>query len=182
MQERLESSRGGQILITVFLLVTLAAIVMTNANESKLRGDFVRVGQPYLNALGLDQAWNVFAPDPRREVIDFEARIRYADGSESKWKMPSGNPVIGVYWDYRWRKYMESAIANAERDRLWKPLAAYVAGQVSDGKRRPAEVTLVRRFYAMTPPGERRTPKKWTEYPYYTYKVPQAGQAEAGRR
>ncbi len=174
MQERLESTRVGQILISVFLIVTLAAIVMTNTHDSKLKSEFVRVGQPYLNALGLDQAWNVFAPDPRQEVIDFQARVRYADGSSDMWTYPRGDDVIGVYWDYRWRKWVEHAIADVRRDQLWKPTAAYVARQMSRPGRRPVEVKLVRRFYAMTPPGELRRTTQFNEYEYYTYRVPPA--------
>ncbi len=61
ISERLETSRQGRLLISVFVVITVVCIALTNMHDSKLKSEFVKVGQPFLNALGLDQAWNVFA-------------------------------------------------------------------------------------------------------------------------
>ncbi len=103
-------------------------------------------------------------------MIGFEGRVRYADGSTATWQMPKGGALFGEYWDYRWRKWTEHQIADAERN-LWKPMAEYVARRmVRDGKR-PVEVKLVRFFYPMTPPGEPTRPHRFQEFEYYTLRV-----------
>ena len=180
MQERLERSGVGQLLISIFVVVTIAGIVMTTSSDSELKSQFVRVGQPYLNALGLDQSWNVFAPDPRQKVIDVEGRVRFADGSTSTWKYPRRDPFVGVYSDYRWRKWTEWVTSDAYRD-LWKPAAAYIARQEASAGRRPVSVTLVRRSRGMIPPGTNRPEQIWEESSYYTLEVtPEILEGNAG--
>ena len=162
LQERFESSRVGRILISVFVVVTVAAIVMTNTQDSKLRREFVRIGQPYLNALGLDQAWDGFAPDPRREVVDLRADVTCENGRTVTWTYPRANDLFGVYWDYRWRKYAEW-VTGTYRETLFGPTAAFAARAVKSDDCRPQSVTLVRRYYRMTAPGQPVLPRVWNE-------------------
>ena len=123
---------------------------------------------PVLYGLGVDQNWNVFAPDPRRNVLDLEARVKYADGSSDVWHVPRGNALIGTYWDYRWGKWMEYAAQNSNPV-LWAPVAEYVARRRRD--RNPVFVTLVRRWYTLPPPGEVRTRPRWHSYAFYRFPV-----------
>jgi len=97
--ERLEVTRSGRAVISVFLLVTLAAIAVPNLPDSKVKSKILTPVGPYLTATGLDQNWSVFAPDSRRAVLTLVARVRYADGSTAEWRIPEGGPLLGVYWD-----------------------------------------------------------------------------------
>lgn len=109
----------------------------------------------------------MFAPDPRGLVLALEARVTFADGSSRLWQPPSSDPVIGGYWDYRWRKYVENVRLDVRRE-LWPELAAYVARH-ERGSRRPVRVDLTRRWYELLPPGGRvplRSP--WKEYTFFT--------------
>ena len=170
MQKRLESSPAGRMVITLFILVTLGGIVVWNLPDSELRQKGIRTYEPYMQALALDQNWAVFAPDPRRQVIDMEARIQYEDGTFATWTFPRGNPVFGEYWDYRWRKWLEYVIADA-RHELWRPAALLAARESRREKTVPVRVELIRRFYALTPPGVDAPPPRWQSFTYYQLKL-----------
>jgi Family of unknown function (DUF5819) len=171
IQERLETGRAGRLLISAFLLATLAAIVVTNLPESSLRGEALRVAEPYLNATGLDQDWRVFAPDPRQASIEVQARVTYRDGSTEIWRPPSGDDLSGAYWDYRWRKWMENAMQDGRRHQLWRPAALYVAREMSRGGARPAAVTLVRRWRDLARPGAAAGERPWQSQDFFRIAV-----------
>lgn len=176
---KLRSSKVRKVLLSAFLIVTLVSTVGANLPDSQLRRTLVSVGQPYLNAVGLDQRWNVFAPNPRRQEIYLEARIIDADGREQTWHVPRGGPFLGAYWDYHWRKWVESAIADAHRSDLWHPTASWVAGKVAERGRPPREVTLIRRWRDLGPPGPRPQNGPWRTFAYYTWRS-EASKPEAG--
>ena len=112
LQERLESSPAGQVLISLAIVATLLTVLVINLPESHVRREASKVTQPYANAIGVDQAWGVFAPDPRREVVGLVARITYADGRTEDWEPPQRGALVGGYSDYHWRKLLELATAG----------------------------------------------------------------------
>jgi hypothetical protein len=167
LQQRFESTPAGRVAISVFVVVTLAFVAATNLPRSSLRQDVLTPGQPYLRALGLDQHWNVFAPEPRKQVIDLVSQVTFSDGSQAQWQLPRRGALVGAYSDYRWRKLLENAIADSHRE-LWGPLALWIARNASSPGRRPTRVTLVRRFYDLLPPGSTPDRGPWKEFAYYT--------------
>ena len=172
LQERFESTAAGRVAISLFLLVTLVFVAATNLPGSRLRHDVLVPGQPYLNAVGLDQRWDVFAPEPRKQTIDLVSRVTYADGSQSDWLVPRRGALFGEYSDYRWRKWLENVIADAHRD-LWRPTALFTARRQLLPGERPVRVTLVRRFYDLLPPGSHPARGPWKEFSYYTLALPE---------
>lgn len=154
LQQRVEQSWVGRSVISAFLLITLAFVVAVNLFDSEIRRDVVRVGRPYLNALGLDQSWGVFAPDPRRTDVDFVARITYADGTKRDWRYPHEGPLFAAYWDYRWRKYAEWMVVYARED-LRQPLATWLARKEKARGRDPLRVVLIARWRDVAPPSFR---------------------------
>ena len=167
LQQRLESTAAGRVAISAFIAVSLVFVVAANLPRSSLRHDLLTPGQPYLNALGLDQHWDVFAPEPRKQAIDLVALVTFSDGSQATWRPPYRGALVGAYSDYRWRKWLENAIADANR-RLWRPLALFAARQASTVGGRPVRVTLIRRFYDLRPPGTRPDRGPWKSFAYYT--------------
>jgi hypothetical protein len=175
IQQRLEARRAGRLAISGLLLATLAAIVVTNLPASHLRGEAMRVAGPYLEATGMDQDWRVFAPEPRRSSIDLRARVTYADGHVATWTPPRGDDVTGAAWDYRWLKWVENAIQDANRDVLWAPAARFVARDMRRPGTEVSSVTLVRRWRDLPPPGSSRPTPDWHSYDFYELSPPRGG-------
>jgi hypothetical protein len=172
LQERLESKPAGRLLISAFLVVTLAAVCATNLPESRLRRDALGPAKPFLNATGLDQDWRVFAPDPRQTSLRLEARVRYEDGGVATWRPPAGGDLVGAYWDYRWRKWLENAIQDANRKVLWNPAASFVAREMARPGDAPTSVTLIRRWQDLRPPGASgAAARAWKRYAFYSLDV-----------
>ena len=80
LQERIESSRAGQIVLSLFIVVTLVAIGITVMPDSLLRREASKVTDSYLKATGLEQRWRIFAPTQRPFSLRLEAQVRYEDG------------------------------------------------------------------------------------------------------
>ena len=163
MQERVEASPLGRKVLSVFLAVTVGAIVLWNLPTSELRELAVPVVQPYVNAAGLDQRWNLFAPNPPQRTHQVVARIEYADGSQAEWRSPRND---------RWRKWL-GVIRNGHSRRLWKPTAAWIAGHHDDGGRRTERVELVLRHQDLLPPGSGLPKLAWEEDVFFTYQLPE---------
>lgn len=166
LQERLEASTGGRRLLSAFLALTVGAIVVWNLPESEIRELAVPVVEPYVNAGGLDQRWNLFAPNPPQRTYEVVARIEYADGSRALWKSPRND---------RWRKWL-GTIRNERSRRLWEPTAAWIAGHHDDGGRRTVQVELMVRGRDLPPPGSGMPEQPWEEEVFFTYEPPEAGQ------
>jgi hypothetical protein len=175
-QERLESSRAGRWLISTFLLVTVAGIVIANLPAGTVQRRLAKVTQPYMNVTGLDQRWDMFAPYPRTEILYLEARVVHADGRVTTWRPPADGALLGAYRDSHWRKFVEHAVVRPGNPdawpQLWEPLARYIASQETDDGVLPVSVTLVKRSASILPPDGTmpgRTP--FRDEDYYTLRL-----------
>ncbi|MGQ0480216.1 MAG: hypothetical protein ACT4O0_04180 [Pseudonocardia sp.] len=151
MQAKLENSVAGRALITVLLLVTLAAMAVPNLPESRTRSALMPVAKPYLNATGLNQSWGVFSPNPRNLSIYVDGQVESADGTITTWTTPH-SVWLGAYRDYRWHKFSEYLRLD-EHDELWQPFAAYLGDHVRAQGHDPVRTTLTRRWSMSLPPG-----------------------------
>jgi hypothetical protein len=161
MQAKLESTRIGRLLISLFVVATVAAMVVWNLPSSKLRTEGLRLTGPYVRAVGLDQNWSVFAPDPYRDSFVLSARITYADGTTGTWAVPEGGDAIGAYWDFRWGKWAEWTIAGHAD--LCRGTAAYAASRPAGEGRSPVQVELVVRRRPNARPGQDPSQEPWKE-------------------
>ena len=175
----LSSTPVGRAVLSTFLLIVLSCVLTANVPDSSLRRALLRVNEPLINGSGLDQRWNVFAPDPRRQILAMEARIRDADGTVRTWRPPDEGPLVGAYWDYHWRKWLESTIADFHRDDLWPQTARWLARRERDRGRDPKTITLTRSWSNLNPPGSSPIRSPWRSLTYYRFKVP-AGPLEGG--
>jgi hypothetical protein len=178
VQQRLESTSAGRLAISVFVLFTVFSVVVWNLPTSEVKRKALKVVRPYITLTSLDQNWGVFSPDPRRISIDMVARVRYADGTEETIRVPRGNDFYGAYWDYRWWKWVEWIRQDAQ-DQLWKPAALWFARKAASEGKEPTQVTLVRRWYELLPPGPGPSRGAWHEYSFYTLTLTGA-EAEGG--
>ena len=166
MQQRLEETDWGRGLLSVVIGITLATVLTQQLPNSYLRAKLDRVFAPYAKATGLEQDWAVFAPNPRRMVIEVEGRVKYADGSTSTWRIPRSDDFLGVYWDYRWLKLVEHVHPDSGAP-LWQGVALYVARQQRRAVPMVA-VDLVRRWSELRPPGPGPSRSPWQEYSFYS--------------
>jgi hypothetical protein len=175
ISERVESSPLGRSIISAFLIFTLGAMIASNLPPSELRRTALKAASPFLDLTGLHQNWNLFAPDPRRVTLQLEARITYADGTNAVWHPPVGDPFVGVYRTFRWRKWAGYVVAKTSAS-LWAPTAAWVARTHVRGGVYPARVVLVRRFYVAPLPGRADTRQPpWNETVLYTARFTASG-------
>ncbi|HWH35225.1 MAG TPA: hypothetical protein VNT56_07880 [Acidimicrobiales bacterium] len=165
LQERLEASRAGRWLLSAALAFTVGSVVLWNLPESAIRDLAVPVVEPFVNATGLDQAWNLFAPNPPQRTYEVVARIDYADGSAALWRSPRND---------RWRKWLGVVRADRSR-RLWTSTAAWIAEHHDAAGRRTQRVELILRQRDLPPPGSGESPPPWREDGFYTYEVPGGG-------
>jgi hypothetical protein len=166
LQERVEGSAGGRWLVSAFLVVTLAALTVWNLPASEVKRVALPLAQPYISATGLNQTWNLFAPDPLRHSRELVAHVHYAEGPPESWRPPQGGPWFAPYRTYRW--YAEVARLRLDRSEpWWEPFAAWVARIHERPGRQPVRVELVRRWQEVAPPGG-GPQGPWKEFTFYT--------------
>jgi hypothetical protein len=89
------------------IVVILAIGVVGNLPDAAI----TRAVSPVVDAialpLGLDQNWSMYAPDPPKSQQNIEVHIAMADGTEKVWTLPRLNPVFGVAFSHRWRRFKE---------------------------------------------------------------------------
>jgi hypothetical protein len=153
VQEHIEASPLGRTVISGVLIVVLGAMIVSNLPSSNLRSSAMRGARPVLDLTGLHQNWNLFAPNPRRVTLQLEARITFADGTTETWLPPTGDPFVGVYRTFRWRKWASYVVDRSDDSSLWAPTAAWIARIHGRDGMRPVRVQLVRRSYVAPRPG-----------------------------
>jgi hypothetical protein len=152
LQAWLERSPAGRGVLSTLIVITLIAVIAVNLPQSDLRQQLLRPGQSYLDALGLDQNWALFAPNPRDVILNVYASVRLADGRTLLWRYPHDGALFGQYRDYRWRKWAEGLVAPADSV-LWKPAAVWAATHVHAPAAQVRSVSLLEGYRVIEPPG-----------------------------
>jgi len=167
---RLSGSGRGRLLISVFLVVTVGAVLVQNMPDSVIKNGLMVPAQPYLNLTGLDQSWSIFSPNPRPRTVYVLARVERSDGSVAVHPIPTG---LGPseYWGYRWQKYEESLSDPTRGGPLWRPYAEWVVNQDQRQGGDPVEVTLLRRVSDNLPPGRQPAALPFVDQEFYTAPV-----------
>lgn len=121
-----------------------------------------------LHAVGLQQSWDVFAPDPAHRDVELWAEIEWTDGTVSTWRPPR-SPAATAARSHRWERWADHLVDDrfdADRDRA----AAWIAGAVAvDGGPLPRQVRLVRRWSDLPPPGTDPTSRRWHEFAFHVW-------------
>jgi hypothetical protein len=170
LQERIENDQIGRAVITGLIIFILATLLASNLPDSPFQSWLDQLVSPVRDGVGLDQAWGVFAPDPRSTVYGLEANIRYDDGSTQVWTWHKGDPFISEYRDYHWQKWAEQARLDDQSD-LWRPLAVWLARTHDSAHRHPTDITLVRLWTDLNPPGTHPTHGQWNRFVFFTLQV-----------
>jgi hypothetical protein len=164
----LSSTKLGRAILTAFLVVTLVSVVAENLPDSSLRRLLSTFAQPYTNAVGLRQAWDLFVNPGDGQSSFYEARLVHADGGVTTWRFPRGGP-LDVYWTERWRKL---ASYHGSRPELWEQTASWLARRESERGRPLKEVTLIIRWRDLNPPGVKPETGPWRSNAFYSWRPP----------
>ncbi|WP_433786762.1 hypothetical protein ACQPX6_08125 [Actinomycetospora sp. CA-101289] len=156
-------------MITIFLVLTVGAVLVQNMPDSTIKEGLVTVARPYLNATGLDQSWSIFSPNPRAQSVYILARIERADGSVSLRPLPTSTGPAS-YYQYRWRKYGER-LSRSDGRALRRPYAEWVVDQDRREGGEPLRITLIRRTSKNLPPGSGRDARPFVDEDFYTAPV-----------
>lgn len=170
VQERLESSTRGRVLISIVIVMLLGTVLIINMPDSITKRALLHAAAPVANVVGLDQGWAVYAPSPRRESAYLEARVLERDGTTTKYPVPM-SLGIAEYWDYRWQRYGDSMLNGPDNTPRWAPYARWVADQDRAAGHSPTVVTLVN-ISAVSQAPDAPTPRApWTEHPFFSLGV-----------
>ncbi len=164
LSARLERSSIGQLIISMGVVLVLLSELGTHLPASALERAVSPTANQVVRILASEQAWGVFAPNPRETSLEFEGRVTFADGSTTIWTLPQGSNLGANLRYYRWRKWLERVRSDSYRN-IWEPTARWI-GSLYDDQRSPVvRVDLVRRFHDNVLEGEQ---PPWQEFTYFT--------------
>lgn len=166
--ERLERSRAGQVLLAAFMVAVVAGIVLWNLPPGRPHDRAHQIVGPAVQALGLEQDWALFAPDPRAFSVGVIAEITYRDGHHVRWEPPHNGLLLSPYRTYRWQKYVERLRAD-DYAGLWEPTARWVAREAGGDV---VKVALTRTFRDAVKPGDGTARPTRGSYAFYTLDLP----------
>lgn len=167
LSERFDRSAVGQVLVGALVVLVLLAEIGVHLPSSAVEREVSPTANRVIRLLAAEQAWGVFAPDPRGTSLQLEGRVTFADGSTATWHLPQGAALGENLRYYRWRKWLERVRSDDYED-IWDPTARWIAS-LYEGRRSPvARVELVRRFHENSILGPQ---PPWQEFVYYTLEL-----------
>jgi hypothetical protein len=141
----LADSPEGRGLVTAFIVIVIAAVLVSLLPDSELKRELQTFTDPVTDVTGLHQSWQLFSP-PQTGATTLRAEADLPDGRTVHWSTPTGDRGLSAYRFYRWRRW-EGFTQNTERDALHRQAAAYVAREVTERHGPPTEVRLYRRRF-----------------------------------
>ncbi len=121
----------GRIALSIVFMALIVMTAIWNLPDSDIEDDLKDAVRPVVLAIGLQQGWKLFAPNPTRTVVHVEAEVRLADGEVVIFDFPENGNGFGALRQYRWRKYLRR-VRLSEYRRLWASTAEWVAQQFDD--------------------------------------------------
>lgn len=153
-------------LISSLVVVSLTVMVAGNLPPSEIESLLSEVVEPYVEAAGTNQSWAVFAPDPRTEIIEFEARVHLENDAVYRWSIPRGDRLAGSYSDYRWLKWVEKTTGAGSDLALQRATVAWICDRHST-EVPIVGIELVKRSRPIEAPGEHARLAAWEETVYH---------------
>ncbi len=173
------TSVGGRLLVSALLVLLSVCIVGWNLpGQSEVRSDIRAKIRPVVYTLGIDQGWGVFAPNPSKTSVIVEAEVAFSDGTTERFEFPDGDPFIGAYREFRWRKLERRFRTDSSWTSLRSPTAEWIARQFVSSERAVTSVTLVR-YLARTPRAGSDDERVYERDDFYTktFNPPLGGEA-----
>ncbi|WP_413577499.1 hypothetical protein ACLVWU_03965 [Bdellovibrio sp. HCB290] len=108
----------------------------------------------YIDVVGLEQPWSMFAPNPMSLNSYIEVEILFKDKSTEKWSLPRPTQMDGfskVIGGDRYRKFTQEYLMPEKNEEIWFDVARYVARNVNhieaNGRKREIEKLQFFRYY-----------------------------------
>ena len=135
------------VIITVILLIG----VVWNLPDSPIKRALAPLLRPVASSTGLQQNWQMYAPDPVATLEDLQVRVRMSDGRLRIWQWQPGNRLVGQFAWYHWQKLKEQVI---RRPPSRKGIAHWVVRELTAPGEHPMLVLMVVRRQSLPPPGK----------------------------
>lgn len=113
---------------------------------------WVQATRGYVQYMGLEQFWNLFAPDVATSNFYLEAIATFGDGTTTHWTFPraaTATPLEALFVD-RWRKW---EMWVADKGETARDATVFVARQLDAARRHPVRVQIVEHVQDIPPPG-----------------------------
>ena len=166
--ERLEQNATVQGGLAVVMAVVMGSVLLWNLPPGRPREATRPTAGALVQALGLEQDWALFAPDPRSYSVAVYATITHSDGRVEKWVPPHNGLLLAPYRTYRWQKYVERVRAD-DYSGLWEPTARWLAREHGPGV---TKVVLTRTFQEAQAPGAKGPRAALGRFDFYTLDLP----------
>jgi len=134
--------------LTVFLLITG---IVWNLPASFVKDALMPTVSPVAALTGMQQAWEMYGPDPIARLENVQIPVTMSDGTERVWRWQPGDKVIGPFSWYRWQKLMEQVVRDPDSR---AGLAHWAVRHVTSPGERPVHVEMVFRYQLLPAPGK----------------------------
>ncbi|HUR52164.1 MAG TPA: hypothetical protein VMZ11_08575 [Mycobacteriales bacterium] len=166
--ERVEQNPAVQGALTVVMVVVMGCVVLWNLPNGRPKQAVRPTAGTVVQALGLEQDWALFAPNPRSYSVGVYATLTHRDGRVETWVPPHNGLLLAPYRTYRWQKYVERLRAD-DYSGLWEPTARWLAREHGPGV---VKVVLTRTFQDAKVPGTTGPRPKLGTFDFYTLDLP----------
>ncbi len=150
--QRFERSFAGEVVISVLVTVVVLIGVLWNLPNSEVKRSMTPALRPVAAAAGMQQNWQMYAPEPISALEDVLIRVRMADGSERVWKWHPGDKLLGPFSWYRWQKLKEQVIRTPQSR---AGLVQWVVRELTTPAERPVHAAMLLRSQPLPPPGKK---------------------------
>jgi hypothetical protein len=163
LSERFEKSFAGEVLISALVTAALIIAVVWNLPDSEIKRSAKPALEPIATSSGLEQVWQMYAPDPVRRFEILEIHVTMADGSDRVWSFNEGDRVLGPFHWYHWQKLKEQAIRQPD---IRPGLSMWAVRHLTVPGDHPVHVQMLFRSQDFAPPGKPTTSGFVTETLY----------------
>ena len=148
---------GGRVVLSTVIPYVFVVLILLSSAQSVGYGEVPDAGEDVLDAVEMEQNWQMFAPDPLRTTRWFAAPGTLENGSERD--VFRGGPasldrppdVDATYPSARWRKYLTSVRA-ADNENHRSYLANYLCAEWNRTHETRVENVSVYKLYERTNP------------------------------
>jgi hypothetical protein len=164
---RFERSIAGEALISVFVTVAVLIGVVWNLPNSDIKQSLTPALRPIATATGLQQRWQMYAPEPISSLESIQVRVRMAEGPDRVWAWQQGDRLIGPFSWYHWQKLKEQMVRESAGR---AGVAHWVVRELTTPGEQPVGVQMLFRNEQLPPPG-RNAPRTVTVETLYDEKL-----------